>query len=163
MIQNLLADAAVQPEINLREEGSKVLPFGENMNKPGDTGSVVFSIISSLLTVVAIVAGVLLLVNLIYAGIQWIAAGGDSGKLEKARNRIMHSIVGFVIFVSAISIFMLIQNLLNIELLKFSYKKQKRNITSYTCCTVNQECVGFIGNGEEFGCTNTTRACESCK
>ena len=40
----------------------------------------------------------------IWGAIEWISAGGDSGKLEKARGRILQSAIGLLILVSSYTI-----------------------------------------------------------
>lgn len=157
----LISDALSQAEINLREKGSEVLPYGSTVGETGDGGSAIFSFISTLLTAAAVIIGLLLFANLLYAGIQWLSSGGDSGKLEKARSRIMNAIVGFVIFVSVMSIFMLVQNLLNIEILRFEFSDSP----THTCCWDPGDmhrCVGYIGHGPAYGCPTDTSACASC-
>ena len=47
------------------------------------------------------VGGLLVLFYFVWGGIEWITAGGDSGKLEKARLRMMHAVVGLLILVSS--------------------------------------------------------------
>jgi len=43
------------------------------------------------------VGAILLIVYYLWGGIEWITAGGDSGKLEKARNRLMQATIGMAI------------------------------------------------------------------
>ena len=61
------------------------------------------------------VAGLLVLLNLIIGAFNWISAGGDTGKLEKARTRIMNSIIGIIVLAAAMAILQLLFNLLNLE------------------------------------------------
>jgi type IV secretion system pilin len=77
------------------------------------------NVISTLLTLSVTIAGLLLLANLIIASIEWIGAGGDSDKIDKAKARITQSVIGIVIFASAIAIFKLIENILGINLITF--------------------------------------------
>lgn len=37
----------------------------------------------------------------IWAAIEWITAGGDSGKLNKARDRMVQAVIGFILLVSS--------------------------------------------------------------
>ena len=79
----------------------------------------VSSLISTLLSLSITVAGIILLANFILASIEWISAGGDSGKIEKARGRIIQSVVGLIILISAIALFMLVQDILGLNLFTF--------------------------------------------
>lgn len=44
---------------------------------------------------------VIVLVYFLWAGIEWITAGGDAGKVGKARDKMTQSIIGLVILVSS--------------------------------------------------------------
>lgn len=50
------------------------------------------------------VGGLLVLVYFLWGGIEWISAGGDSGKVQKARDRITQAIIGLVVLVGAFAI-----------------------------------------------------------
>jgi len=47
------------------------------------------------------VGGILVLVFFIWGAVEWIASGGDKGKVENARNRITQSIVGLIILIGS--------------------------------------------------------------
>jgi hypothetical protein len=66
---------------------------------------------------VMIISLLLLLFNLILGSIDWITSNGDSGKLEKSRNRITQSIIGILILASMIALFLVIQSLLGFEII----------------------------------------------
>ena len=58
---------------------------------------------------VAIIVGTLIaLVFLIAGAIEWITAGGESSKIEKARNKITQAIVGLIILVFLFAIISII-------------------------------------------------------
>jgi hypothetical protein len=69
----------------------------------------------TLTTVVLVIGALLVLFYLIWGGIDWITAGGDSGKTEKARNKIFQSVIGLLVLASAYAIFFLITNFLGIQ------------------------------------------------
>lgn len=50
------------------------------------------------------VGGITVLIYFLWGAMEWISAGGDSGKLEKARLRILHSFIGMLILVSSFTI-----------------------------------------------------------
>jgi hypothetical protein len=54
---------------------------------------------------------VLCVIMILYSGIQWITSGGEKQQLEKARGRLIYSIVGLVVIVTA---FMLVRLVLNL-------------------------------------------------
>jgi hypothetical protein len=47
------------------------------------------------------IGALLVIVYFIWGAIDWISAGGDSGKLEKARQKIMHAAIGLIILVAS--------------------------------------------------------------
>ena len=47
------------------------------------------------------IGALMVLIYFLWGAIEWISAGGDSSKVEKARNRITHAIIGIIILVSS--------------------------------------------------------------
>lgn len=67
------------------------------------------SLISSVIGVALILAGILVFAMLVWGGIQWIMSGGDKAKTEEARNRITAALVGLAIVASAWAIMKLVE------------------------------------------------------
>lgn len=63
-----------------------------------------------------IIGALLLLVYLILGAIGWITAGGDKGKVEAARNKIIQSALGFVILVAVWGMYVFMLNILGVNL-----------------------------------------------
>jgi len=59
------------------------------------------TLISSVLSIVMVIALILVLIYLIWGGIGWITAGGDKGKTEEARNKITAAVIGIIILAAA--------------------------------------------------------------
>lgn len=76
------------------------------------------------------VAALLVLIYLAWGAISWITSGGDSGKVQKARDQITQAVVGLIVLAASTAIFMLVQNALGIEIL---------NITGGTSAEVRTE------------------------
>lgn len=77
------------------------------------------TIIGNLLTVVMAIAAIILLLYLIWGAVEWISAGGDKGKLEKARGRITTAVIGILVLAASVALFGLIQQILGICVLNF--------------------------------------------
>ena len=107
-------------EFDIGQEGREQLPFGETVVTEGGGASAVSSFISNFLRISIVVAALILLFNLIFAGFEWLSSGGDSSKIEKARTRMTQSIIGFVILFAVIAIFTFIQDLLGINVITFT-------------------------------------------
>jgi hypothetical protein len=60
--------------------------------------------ISSLIGFLTIVAAIWFLFQILFAGYQWITAGGDPKHLQEARDRIVHAFIGIVIVIAAWSL-----------------------------------------------------------
>lgn len=74
------------------------------------------TIVSSFISLSLIIGALLSLFFMILGGIGWITAGGDTGKIEKARSRFMQSIVGLAVLASTWAIFLVIQYFLGISI-----------------------------------------------
>ena len=78
------------------------------------------NLISQVLNISLTVGVIAVLFYLIWGGIDYITAGGDKGKTEKAREKITQAVIGLIVLVSAIAIMMFIQQLLDICLINFA-------------------------------------------
>jgi hypothetical protein len=65
-------------------------------------------LINRALQILLVVSTLLVFANLIVGAFEWITSGGDKGKVDKARERMVNSIVGLVILVSSYAILLLI-------------------------------------------------------
>lgn len=81
--------------------GQGLGPFGEN---PGDGITGIAKIISSVIGLMTIAAGVWFMFQFIIGGFNWIGAGGDKAKLQSARDRLTNSFIGLIIVVAGWSI-----------------------------------------------------------
>ena len=64
-------------------------------------GTVFLSYLVSLWETIINIGGLLVLFYFVWGAFEWITAGGESSKLEKARLRMMHAVVGLLILVSS--------------------------------------------------------------
>ncbi len=82
--------------------GGELGPFaGKALNNPLDT---ITSYVSSIVGMLTIFASIWFLFMLLFAGYEWISAGGDAKKIASARDRITHAFVGLVIVVGSWSL-----------------------------------------------------------
>ena len=72
-------------------------------------------LISSLISVVFIVAGILTFAFLVIGGIEWLTSGGDKTKTEQARNRITAALVGLAIIAASWALMQLISYFFGID------------------------------------------------
>ena len=76
--------------------------------------------IAKIVNGVMVMSALLLLVYLLWGGISWISAGGDSSKIQAARDRITQAVIGIIVLAASIAIFMLLQGFLGISILNFT-------------------------------------------
>ncbi len=93
------------------------------------------SLITSLLTFVMLIAALLILMYLIWGGIQWITSGGDKGKTEEARNKITSAVIGLIILAAAWAVFLIVLRFLGFG----GYDELFTNITSIDGGTTSAE------------------------
>ncbi len=67
------------------------------------------------LNTVLLIAAVLVLLYLVWGGIQWITSGGDKGKTEEARNKITAAVIGLAVVAASYAIFRVVLYVLGIN------------------------------------------------
>lgn len=106
-------------DLNFQQDAANVMP-GVNGVTATDA-KLGFSVLMSQVLAIAVTIGVILvLLYTVWGGLDWITAGGDKGKTEKARDKITQGIVGLVLLVSSVAIVTFVQTLLGICILSFS-------------------------------------------
>lgn len=77
-------------------------PFGAAA--PTSPLGAIVDLVSSVVGVMTIFASIWFLFQILYAGYEWISAGGDTKKIASARDRITHAFMGLVIVVGSWSL-----------------------------------------------------------
>lgn len=103
-------------EIDLYQGAKDVGLPGADTADPDDAGVGFGLFVSQVLNIVLVIAALMVFLYLVWGGMEWISAGGDKSKIEKARNRIMQSIIGMIVLASMAALFMMLQSFLGIEL-----------------------------------------------
>lgn len=73
---------------------------------------------SGLLSFVMVIGSILVLVYLLWGGIEWITSGGDKGKVDAARTKITNAVIGIIVLGASTAILSLVQKFLGICFLK---------------------------------------------
>lgn len=85
--------------------GAGLGPFGKvGTWGKADGVNALINTVSSIVGALTIFASIWFLFMLLFAGYEWISAGGDSKKIASARDRITHAFVGLVIVVGSWSL-----------------------------------------------------------
>lgn len=74
--------------------------------------------ISQLLGLITVVGSLFFIVNFMLAALAWITAGGDAGKIQKARDQMVQSALGLVVMVGSYGIIGLIGSVVGINILQ---------------------------------------------
>jgi len=92
--------------------GGGLGPFGDN---PGDGLTGITKMVSSIIGLMTIAAGIWFLFQILVGGFNWISAGGDKAKLQSSKDRITNSMVGIVVVVAAWAITALVGTFLGVD------------------------------------------------
>ncbi len=74
-------------------------------------------IISQMIGLATILAGLMFLVYFIVAALNWISSGGESAKVIKAREQITQGVIGLIVLISAYIMIGLVGSILGLKLL----------------------------------------------
>lgn len=117
MTEKLLAKAVELPPIG-GEEGFG--PWGDVASKGesvGFAGSAFTFIISNVIGIMTIIAGIWFIFSFIIGAFGYLTAGGDKGKMEEAGKKLTQAVVGLVIVVSAYALMSLLGSILGFSFL----------------------------------------------
>lgn len=121
-IEPLTAVHAQEPpiELNFGSVAKDKAVIGTENYDPTDGEAGFGRLVSQILNIVVVIGALLVFIYLIWGGIEWISAGGDKSKIEKARNRITQSVLGLVVLAAMLALFALLQTALGFEIFSFS-------------------------------------------
>ena len=108
--------------VQLAQFGSGLQPPSDAWSKGSASGSTaalnnMTEMISSVITIATVVAAIFFIIYFLLAAFSWITSEGDSGKLTKARNQIIHAVIGLILVVTAYAIIGLIGSIVGIDIL----------------------------------------------
>lgn len=95
--------------------------YGEELsNNPGDPFSPLQdfeTIVSTSIGVLTVVSSLFFIVYFFMAALKWVTAGGDGGKVGKARDEMVQGIMGLIVVVAAYGIMGLVGTIVGIDIL----------------------------------------------
>lgn len=84
----------------------------------GERGASILGFYVALIIQTSLILGGLAVIMYLFMGaIGWITAGGDSGKIEKSRDKIVQSIVGLAVLFSIVAVLTFVGPLFGLDLL----------------------------------------------
>jgi hypothetical protein len=115
LLSLMVAASPVRAQINLGETDGITNPvtgkFGTNEGDVASSGATFVSFFVLIWRALITVGGLAVLIFFLWGALEWIMAGGDSGKMQKARDKITQSIIGLVILVSSFTLIAFISQL----------------------------------------------------
>lgn len=73
--------------------------------------------LSRIIGFITLLGAVFFVVYMIVAGFEWLQAGGDSGKVEKAKNRMINGAIGLLVMILATAISGIVGGVFGIDVL----------------------------------------------
>ncbi len=113
---NSTASATSQPTASTSTSLGKIATTSSIISQgvPRGFASSLPQYVTFILTTIMVVAILLVLFQLVSAGIEWITSGGEKGKTEGARNKIVAAIVGIIILSSTYALAQLLVYILGL-------------------------------------------------
>lgn len=103
--------------------------FGGGFKPPSDSAytpetitnenvlSLLVLFLSNLIGILTIMGGLFFIVYSFLGAFGWITAGGDSGKVEKARERIFHGVLGLIVLVMSYALIGIVGTIVGLDLI----------------------------------------------
>lgn len=113
----LIAQAAAQGGTKLPPFQAPVDRFAPDLSSAQGAVSPLATFISTIIGFVTILAGIMFLIYLIVAGLSWVMAGGEKGKVETAKSQMTNAALGLVVVAAAYSIVGIVGGVLGIDVL----------------------------------------------
>jgi len=83
---------------------AQLLGSADELGIPEKSGGDAASSLTDILNVVYLVTGIIAVIVIIIAGIQYAVSSGDAAKVTKAKNAIIYAVVGIVVVIMAYAI-----------------------------------------------------------
>lgn len=105
---------------------AEVINFGQvttpgGYQPGGDLGSATSAferLFSNILVVLTIVAGLAFSLYFLLGGLNWITAGGDKGKIDKAKSMMTNGAIGLIVIALSYSIVWIVGEVIGIKILE---------------------------------------------
>lgn len=93
-------------------QGEGLGPFGQSA---GDGLTGITSMVSSIIGIMTIAAGIWFLFQFVMGGFNWINSGGDKAKLQTSRDKLTNAFIGLIVVVAGWSILALAGTFFNVD------------------------------------------------
>lgn len=128
----------------------------------GRGGEGIGNLLSRLIELLYIVAGIVFVVMILIGAFQWIVSGGDKDALSKARSRVVHAIAGITLLALAFVIIKLVGQITGFEFFAGQNRAPQVVYEGGDCRGDESWWVKIYDNGEEEFITNHGRVPGQC-
>ena len=147
---------------------------GASADAWSDAGAGFSALLAQVLDIALVIGGIAVLFYLVWGAVEWITAGGDKSKTEKARDKITQSVVGLILLVSTTAIMLFVQQLIGICIVDIGGLGCKnpasggggggggggsRNTCTQTCVSASIECSEGGGTIVGGTCSGSVGLC----
>ncbi len=91
--------------------------YSQDSNTPDGALSNLETFVSNALGVITTVATLFFIIYFIMGAFKWVAAGGDAGKVQKARDEMTQSVLGLILIVAAYGLIGLVGKIVGLTIL----------------------------------------------
>lgn len=111
------------------------------ISTPTNSITSIGQLVSSGITAVIVIAGLMTFLYLVWGGIEWLTSGGDKSKYEAARDRITAALIGLAIVSAAWAVMQLVSFFFGIDItnLKFPSAVNKSSGTNLRNCNSGEQ------------------------
>ena len=89
----------------------------KNVTTPTGSLTTMELVISDVIGILTVVGGILFLYSFLQGSLSWVTAGGDSGKIQKARDQMIQGVIGLIVIVAAYAIIGLVGTIVGVNIL----------------------------------------------
>ncbi len=94
------------------------MPYAANVDTQEGALTNFELIISNFIGFMTMLAGIFFVIYFVIAAFNWITSGGDTGKLQNSRDRMLHGVLGIIIVVASYAIVGLIGTIVGLNILQ---------------------------------------------
>lgn len=94
------------------------LPLSDGSNTEDGALSNLELIVSNFIGFMTVLAGIFFIIYFVIAAFNWVTSGGDNSKLQSARDRMLHGILGLIIVVGSYAIVGLLGTIIGLDVLR---------------------------------------------
>jgi hypothetical protein len=114
----MLYTSLLQVQIDIGNQAEGRLP-GVTPGSSADPAGGFARFLSGIFSAVMVISALMVLLYLLWGAFDWITAGSESGKTQKARDKMTNAVIGLVVLGAAVAIFQIVRMFLGLNFFSF--------------------------------------------